>query len=98
MDNFLTSLALCYKSGNLRVGFDSVKESIEHLKAALVLVTCDISEKTEKEINFLASNKHIEARKIHCSMDDVQAVLNKRIGVLAIEDENFAKLFHKQLG
>ena len=95
MDNFLTSLALCYKSGNLRVGFDSVKE---RLKAALILVTCDISEKTEKEINFLASNKHIEARKIHYSMDDVQAVLNKRIGVLAIEDENFAKLFHKQLG
>lgn len=98
MDNFLASLALCYKSGNLRAGFDSVKESIEHLKAALVLVTNDISEKTEKEINFLSSKKQLKVHKISYSMDDIQSVLNKRVGVLAIEDENFAKLFQKQLG
>ena len=98
MDNFLTSLALCYKSGNLRAGFDSVKESIDHLKAALVLITNDISEKTEKEINFLSAKKQLKVRKISYSMDDIQSVLNKRVGVLAIEDENFAKLFQKQLG
>ena len=65
-------------------------EAIEKSRVHLVLLTTDLSPKTEKEVVFRAENAHIEMRRLPLSMDDIDRAISKRVGVLAVCDKGLA--------
>ncbi len=73
------------------MGFDSVKESLMTKKAHLILVASDISPKTEKEIRFFAEKNNVAVRKISASIAEIEFGIGKKVGIIAVCDEGFAK-------
>ena len=93
MNNKLNTIGLCRKAGKLIGGFDAVFEELEKpkSKAAGILIAKDISAKTKKEVLFRAQRSNAKVAESDCTMDQLQQVLGKRIGVIAILDEGFYK-------
>lgn len=93
----INTLGLCKKSGKLVTGFDAVVEEManEKSKIAGVLVASDISEKTLKELRFQSQRLSFSRPviKIDATMDELEKVLRKRTGILAVLDEGFFKSF-----
>lgn len=95
MNKQLGNLGLCRKAGCLILGFDAVKKAAQQGEAKLLLCTADISEKTKKEVRFFSDRYQILMREIPFNMEQVQDVIGKRIGVLAVTSENFADLLSR---
>lgn len=93
MNNKLNTIGLCRRAGKLVGGFDAVFEEFgkPKSKAACILIAKDISAKTKKEVLFKAERCNARVAEIDCTMDELQQVLGKRIGVIAILDEGFYK-------
>lgn len=72
-------------------GFDSSKEAIQTKKASIVLLASDISAKTEKEIRFFSDKSGINVIKTDASIDEFEFGIGKRVGVIAVCDNGFAK-------
>ncbi|MCL1831417.1 MAG: 50S ribosomal protein L7 [Oscillospiraceae bacterium] len=85
--NALNTLGLCKKAGKLVTGFDAVVADIRN--AAGVLVTSDLSEKTRKEITFHCDKHNRKLVELDCTMTDIQNVLNKKTGIIAVLDKGF---------
>lgn len=84
-------LTMCRRSGRMEMGFDPVKDSIEKNKAVLIILASDISAKTEKEIRFFADKKNIRVIRSDIAIAEYESSLGKKIGVIAVCDEGFAK-------
>lgn len=84
-------LGLARRAGKLVYGFDATVSSIKEEKAQLVVVACDISEKTEKNVRFEAVKKAIDVIKSSETIEDISRGIGKKAGVLAIIDKDFAK-------
>lgn len=93
MNNKLNTIGLCKKAGKLIGGFDPVFEEFAKpkSKAAGILIASDISAKTKKEVLFQAERYNAQVKELDCTMDELQGVLGKRLGVIAILDEGFYK-------
>lgn len=96
-DPILSAISLCKKAGKLLLGFDVVKEAAEKGTGKLLVMTADLSPKTQKEVVFLAEKYHVPSCTIPQTMDDIQNSVGKRSGVLAICDQGFAGLLRKHL-
>lgn len=97
VSNLLSNLGLCRRAGKLEAGFDSVKQAVVNRLALLILYTEDLSDKTKKEILFLAGKYQIEAVLVPLTMDQVAQMLRKKIGVFAITDQGFVTMLKKSL-
>lgn len=89
----LNLLTICRKAAKLTTGFDSVKESIAEGKAEVILLTCDVSAKTEKEILFFADKKNIGVLKTDISMEEMFGGIGKKAAVMSVCDRGFAEKF-----
>lgn len=99
--NFLSTLGLCRKSGKLIHGFDPVCEELKNprSKAAGVILTSDVSEKTQKEMRFFCEKYETALYVCENTMDEIKNVLGKRTGVLAVLDEGlFVSLTGRHTG
>jgi ribosomal protein L7Ae-like RNA K-turn-binding protein len=83
-------LGIARKGGNVSIGFDSTKLNIENNKSFLVIIACDASEKTKKNIKFICN-------KYNCEYIEFgeKEILGKSLGknvvsVLSISDKNIA--------
>lgn len=87
--NFLSTLGLCRKSGRLIHGFDPVCEELKNPKSKIagVIIASDVSDKTQKEMNFFCDKYSVKLSQCGCTMDEIKTVLGKRTGVLAVLDE-----------
>jgi ribosomal protein L7Ae-like RNA K-turn-binding protein len=92
-DKMLSALSLARKAGKLAVGFDSVKASVETEKAKTVLLAQDISSGTSKRIKSLS--RKVPVLQIKLSQWEISKITGKCAGVLALTDENFARLCRK---
>lgn len=81
-------LGLCRKAGKLQSGHDAVKVSIKQGKARLIILSCDASERLQREMERLAGD--INIIRIKLTMDDIASATGKRAGVISINDEGFA--------
>lgn len=97
MDRFLSNAALCFRAGKLGLGFDKAKETVLHNQAALLLLTSDLSSKSEKEMIYFAHEADTEVLKIPYTMQQMEELFHKKVGILAVLDENFAKLLQRSL-
>ena len=79
------------KAGRLVFGFDSVKEELAKKTACGVYIACDLSEKSEKEINFLCAKMGVKVRKTPLTMFQISSITNRLNGVLCVTDQNLSK-------
>ena len=54
-------LGIARRAGRLSIGFDAVCAQIGEGKAELVLLACDLSEKTGKELRYAARDRKLSA-------------------------------------
>lgn len=69
------------------IGFDAVKDEIRKRTEGGVIITSDISPKTEKEVLFHAEQNGIEVIKAKFTMDEAKHAIGKRAGVFFVTDE-----------
>ncbi len=95
MDKAIGTLGLARKSGNLILGFDAVKESMKNEKSQGVIIACDLSEKTEKNIVFEAKKYGVKIFKSNYTMEELSQNFSKKVGIFSIESKglflNFCK-------
>ncbi|MCM1523852.1 MAG: ribosomal L7Ae/L30e/S12e/Gadd45 family protein [Ruminococcus sp.] len=90
-EKFFGLLTICRKAGKMTMGFDSVKESILSRKACTVILSSDISAKTEKEIRFFAEKSGVRVINASVTMTEIELGTGKKAGVIGICGEGFAK-------
>lgn len=91
MNRFISLLGLAYKARKISVGFDAVNESIKKKYAKLIIATCDISEKSLSKIRSKACD--INILQVRENMMDLSIIFSKQVGLVAVNDEGFAKKF-----
>ncbi len=99
MDNRLAgSLGICRRSGHLIAGFDAAVDWIGKGRAVLVLLACDLSEKTAKEIRFRARDMAAPLL-LPCTMQELAAAIGakKPVGVVAVDDSGLASVIRKHI-
>lgn len=87
----LSLLGFAAKAGKLSYGSLAATGSIRKGKACAAVVSCDISEKSRKEICFYAAQKNIPV--IVLRDFDIQAVssaVGRKCGILSVNDGSFA--------
>ncbi|MBQ7579779.1 MAG: ribosomal L7Ae/L30e/S12e/Gadd45 family protein [Clostridia bacterium] len=94
-DRFFDALGLCRRAGRLSWGRESSKESIRSHKAKLILVTSDASDRIRREFKNLSENEKIEIMFLEENMQRIKDSIGLSAGVVAINDEGFAKLLKK---
>lgn len=87
----ISLLTICRKAARLTMGFDPAKESVMTDKARLIVLAADLSPKTEKEIRFFADKKNVSVLKTDISISEMYSGIGKKVGVIAICDDGFAK-------
>ena len=93
-------MGLCRRAGKLCCGHDVVKESIVNSTAELVFLSCDASERLEREMTRACTynGKNIPIIRTCYSMADFAAGVGKGSGVFSVTDTGFAKKLHQQFG
>lgn len=89
------SITLSKRAGKLAIGFDLVKNAMQTGEADVVILASDVSEKTRKEVLYLAENMDYEVMGTALTMDELWYCIGKRAGVLAILDAGLAGIFRK---
>ena len=93
----LTLLGFAAKANKLSYGLNIAKESIKSKKAKLVIVSFEVSEKSQKEINYFC--KHYETEILvlnNCTMETLSRAVGKKCGILSVNDLGFAEAITKE--
>lgn len=90
-DKILTLLGFCRKAGKLVVGTESVTELVKKGTNCLVILSSDISPKTEKELKYHASGGKAVFIRLDFDRETVAHATGTTAGVLATADEGFCK-------
>jgi len=90
-DKILTLLGFCRKAGKLTAGTEKVTELIKKKTACLVMLSSDISAKTEKELKYHANGTKAVFIRLNFDRETVAHATKTTAGVLATTDEGFQK-------
>ena len=93
----LSALGLCKKAGKLIVGFDASCEAIRRGNAVLLVLTVDLSPKSAARITALADEHKVRHFTVYAAMDDIERLLGKRAGILAVSDQGLAQVVARQV-
>ena len=91
------TLTLCRRAGRLALGYDQVKESVQKTNACLILLAQDISPGTAERVRSFALKGKVPLRETGLSMEELEQLLGKRAGVIAVNDPGFAASLLKKL-
>ncbi len=86
----LNFLGIAVRAGKVQAGFNRCSTAIKSGKAKLVIVCCDISEKTVKEIRFLCDKYHTKMIEVDCQIAELTAAIGTKAGICAVCDLGFA--------
>ncbi len=92
------ALGLCRRAGRLVQGYDAVCRSVQSGEAKLVIVAADVSEKTEKEVRFVAEKAQIPLLRIGDDMSALSEQLGRKVGVLSVTDSELANAVRTTTG
>ena len=91
LQNVISLLTICRKAGRLLLGFDAAAEAMKAKQAELILITTDISPKTEKEVRFYAGkNGAVTVCRLPFEMNALTVYFRKKTGVFTVTDGGFA--------
>lgn len=68
-------LGIARRAGRLSTGFDAVCAQIGEGKAELVLLACDLSEKTGKELRYAARDRKLSAIRLPLDKETISRAL-----------------------
>jgi len=91
MEKLISVLTLSKKARKLIMGFDVVKEAVLDQTAKLVLLSKDVSPKTQKEVTFICQKHQMNTVVVPLEMDELWYLLGKKAAVLAVTDQGFAE-------
>lgn len=90
-DRILSLLGLARRAGRLSLGNDAARESIFTGEAKLILLARDLSARTTGGMQAAAQQGGVPWVGLEQSLDEVGMALGKRVGVIAVNDQGFAK-------
>lgn len=91
MSKLSNLLTICRKAGQLELGFDPMKEALSAGKAYAVIIACDISPKTEKEVRFFAGKNDVPVGKADMTIEEAYRSFGKRAGIFTVCGSGFAE-------
>ena len=87
----LALLGFACKAGKLGFGMNEAKACLEKGKSKLIVIACDISEKSQKEIKFLSRNKDVNVITLeNISINTVSQAVGRKCGIISVNDNGFA--------
>lgn len=89
-DKAASLLGLARRAGKLEAGFERCCTAIKSGKARLMIVCCDISDKTQKEILFLCNKHGVQVIKVAFTLSQLSAAIGFKAGLCAVCDQGFA--------
>ena len=91
-ERLLSLLGLARRAGKLSMGFDASAEAMRRGEAALLLLSDDLSERTNKSIRSVAEQYNISVVCCGCGMDAMgHAAGRKKTGIITVCDNGFAE-------
>ncbi len=93
----LSLLGMARRAGRLAPGSSAVLQSIRDRKARLVLIASDISPKTMANTRFAAEKQGIPVCVLPCTLEELSFSIGIRAGLVALEDEGFARAVLKKI-
>lgn len=70
---------------------NDARTSINKGKSKLIVVACDVSEKSQKEIKFFSSNKDIKVITLESiTIETVSNAVGRKCGIISVNDSGFA--------
>lgn len=98
-NKILTLLGFASKAGKLSFGMQKATESINKNKSKLIVMACDVSAKSQKEIIFFAHNKNISTVILReVTIEILSAAVGRKCGIISVCDNGFADAISKTLG
>lgn len=98
-DKFLTLLGFAAKAGKLSYGFDAANGALSKKKSKLVLVACDISPKSKKEILFFCDKAQTQAVVLKAyDMDALSRAVGRKCGIISVNDVMFSDGIKNAIG
>lgn len=100
MENkILTLLGFASKAGKLSFGFSASSDTIKSGKSKLVIISSDISEKSQKEIRFISGKYGVDALLLDTvSTIKLSNAVGRNCGILSINDSSFASAISEEYG
>lgn len=93
----LTLLGFASKANKLSYGMNMTVASIKAGKAKLVLLSSEMSEKSQKEINFFSNKNSVKTVILNgCSAAELSHAVGKRCAVVSVNDLQFATAITKE--
>jgi len=89
---FLQSLGICKRAGKLFFGFETTKTAMQKGQVEIIFLAADLSEKTNKEMHFLASQFDVELLQTDYSMQELGSSIGKKTGIIAVSDLGLAQM------
>lgn len=87
----LFGVSLARKSGKITMGFDAVKDAVKEGRAAVVLIAKDISDGTVRRVKNTCGDR-VPVYLTDYTQYDYSKVVGRLTGLIAVTDENLAKL------
>ncbi len=95
----LSLLGFASKAGKLQFGMAKAVESVKKDKSQLLICANDVSQKSKKEVAFLAHNKNLNWVTLQdVTIDELSAAVGRKCGIISVNEEGFAKAISKILG
>lgn len=84
------------KVGCLVLGFDAAAREIKNPASKIcgILIASDISDKTKKELEFVKDKyrRELQIVGLEADMSEIEGVIGKRTGIMAVMDLGFWKM------
>lgn len=94
----LTLLGFAAKSGNLSYGFSASKEDISRKKSKLIIIASDISEKSNKEIIFIAEKEKVTFLNLtNINIFELSNAVGHKCGIISVNENGFAKAIKEEI-
>lgn len=99
MNNSLAAyLGFASKAGKLSCGMSKSESSAKSKKAKLILIANDVSEKSKKEMIFIAGKYETEIMILSdVSSDQLEHATGRRCSVVAVNDNSFSAAIKEKL-
>lgn len=90
-DKVLTLLGFASKAGKLSYGMDSVITTLSQKKSKLVLMSSDVSPKSQKEIKFHCEKHNVRYEVLlDYDMQTLSHAVGKKCGIVSVNDGSFS--------
>ncbi len=98
-DKLLTILGFASKARKLSCGMNAVIRTVKMKKAKLVLVACDISQKSLKEVEFYCSENKVRVLRLEDrTIESLSKAVGHRCGIISVNDIQFSDSIVALLG